>query len=411
MQTAYVFVSIDGTYVPAGYLEFIEDGGNTVSKFRYGKKYLELPNRIPIDPISLPLHASTTQQDFFTPEGFKIFNGLRDSAPDGWGRHVMDRAAKNYTLSEFDYLVATGEDRIGALAFGIDPAGPSRIKKWNEQNIIGEKFNLSELLLDAKKILSSEDLPEEQQRFFIRGSSLGGTRPKATTYIEDFPWIAKFSREDDRIPICKAEFAAMTIAKNVGLRVPEIKLETVLNQDIYLIKRFDRISDTIKLPFISALTLTGYHESESSKCSYMNIAEAIRVYGSRPKADLLELWKRMVFNILCNNTDDHLRNHGFLWDGKGYRLSPLYDVVPFIQNSYSRYLALGVGVNGREASVKNALSEIDSFGIRKKDAEIIARTMQQLVKNSWADIFKSCGAGVTDIKKYAGCFTACEEVF
>ena len=168
---------------------------------------------------------------------------------------------------------------------------------------------------------------------------------------------------------------------------------------------------TKRLPFVSGLTLLGLHESESARGSYRALAEALRRYGSHPLEDGRELWKRMVFNILCNNIDDHLRNHGFVWDtkGSGWRLSPLYDVVPFPQLAQERYLAIGVGTAGRLATLRNALSEASSFGLSPHEAFGLASAMQQQVKANWRQVFKDAGLSTGDSTRLESCFLACEE--
>jgi serine/threonine-protein kinase HipA len=135
----------------------------------------------------------------------------------------------------------------------------------------------------------------------------------------------------------------------------------------------------------------------------------MRLFGSDPLSDAKELWRRMVFNILCNNNDDHLRNHGFLWDGKGWRLSPGYDIVPSPQVSLERDLAIGVGRNGRRATIQNALSDIASFGLSREEAVAMARAMQQTVKGAWEGLFRGNGFTVAEIERLRTCFIACDE--
>jgi serine/threonine-protein kinase HipA len=164
----------------------------------------------------------------------------------------------------------------------------------------------------------------------------------------------------------------LTLARLAGITVPPVRIERVLGQDIYLIERFDRTPNNAtysRMPFISGLTITGAHESESSQQSYRRLAEQLRLFGPDPVKDSKELWQRMLFNILCNNTDDHLRNHGFLWDGKGWRLSPAYDIVPYPQVSLERDLAIGVGRNGRQATLKKRL-ELCWFSLKWREGAL-----------------------------------------
>jgi serine/threonine-protein kinase HipA len=412
MPSTYVYIYLEEGPVPAGLLETIGIGREATARFAYGRRYLQRKDRVAFDPVQLPLHDADTEREYVAPEGFVLFNGIRDAAPDGWGRHLMDRAAGARALSEFDYLVATGDARVGALAFGPDLSGPKRIVAWQEENQHGENLDLADMLEAVRELDTAEGLAPEHRRFLAGGSSLGGARPKATTEYNGKQWIAKFGRADDRFPVCRAEYVTMTLAGQVGINVPPVHLEKILGQDIYLIERFDRPShgeSYRRLPFISGLTIIGAHESESSLQSYRRIAEQLRLFGSDPVTDAKELWQRMVFNILCNNNDDHLRNHGFLWDGKGWRLSPGYDIVPAPQVSLERDLAIGVGRNGRRATLRNALSDVASFGLSPEEAIAMARAMQQTVKNAWEDLFSRHGFTPAEIERLRTCFIACDE--
>lgn len=412
MPSTYVYIYLQEGPVPAGLLETIGEGRETTARFAYGRRYLQRKDRLPLDPVQLLLHDADTEVEYRAPEGFVLFNGIRDAAPDGWGRHLMDRAAGGRPLTEFDYLIATGDNRVGALAFGPDLAGPKRIVPWQEDNLHGEILDLADMLEAVRELDTADDLSAKYRRFLVRGSSLGGARPKATTEYNGKQWIAKFGRADDRFPVCRAEYVTMTLARQVGINVPPVRLEKILGQDVYLIERFDRPSrgeSFRRLPFISGLTITGAHESESSQQSYRRLAEQLRIFGSDPVNDSKELWRRMVFNILCNNNDDHLRNHGFLWDGKGWRLSPGYDIVPAPQISLERDLAIGVGRNGRQATLRNALSDIASFGLSREDGVAAARGMQQTVRNAWEDLFRRHGFTPAEIERLRTCFIACDE--
>jgi serine/threonine-protein kinase HipA len=209
------------------------------------------------------------------------------------------------------------------------------------------------------------------------------------------------------------EYATMKLAAHIGLDVPPVRIETILGQDVYLIERFDRFTEgenERRRPFISGLTITGAHESESSQQSYRRLAEQLRLFGSDHKKDSRELWRRMAFNTLCNNFDDHLRNHGFLWDGKGWRLSSAYDILPYPQVSLDRDLAIGVGRHGRSATMKNALSDSGGFGLSRSEAISMANAIQQTVKTSWKKVFRENRLATADIERLRNCFIACDSV-
>ena len=172
----------------------------------------------------MPLTEPDDDREYITEEGFAFFNGIRDAAPDGRGRQLMDRAAGAQALSEFDYLVATGESRVGALAFGTDLSGPRRIVPWAEADgaegdIDGEDLDFAGMIEAVRELDTAEGLSPKRRRFLIRGSSLGGARPKATTEFDGRQWIAKFGRADDRSPMCRVEYVTMKLAEQVGVTV------------------------------------------------------------------------------------------------------------------------------------------------------------------------------------------------
>jgi serine/threonine-protein kinase HipA len=388
----------------------IEDGRNSYATFQYGARYLRRPDRMPVDPAALALpDPDAAPQTFRSAEDFDLFNGIRDAAPDGWGRYLMHKAAGPENLEEFDYLVASGEQRVGALAFGPDPAGgPKRMAPWGEGEAIGERFDLAALAEAAERVQSVDRLGPDLQTILEAGSSLGGARPKAAADHHGVPWIAKFSSKDDTYPVCRTELAVMGLARDCGLDVPETDFATILGRDIYLIRRFDRLIEGNRLrrvPFASALTMLEAHEIAAHRYSYRDLAEALRRFGSAPRPDLRELFRRMAFNILVGNDDDHLRNHAFLFDGRGWRLSPLYDVVPRPHVVANGRLILAVGERGHEATLANALTGAASFGLKREEAAALLEDLRVRVGARWKAALSEAGIGAIDIERFASCFT------
>ena len=375
--------------------------------FAYGRRYLERADRIPVDPVALPLHEAGTSRTFRTEEGFAVFGGIRDAAPDGWGQYLMYKAMGDRLPSEIDLILASGEHRVGAIAFGPTSAQPERITPWGGGPAPGEEFTLAELAEAAERAQHVDELDENLRALLAAGSSLGGARPKAATKIGDQPWIAKFQKRGDSFPECRVELATMRLASECGLDVPPLDFRCVLDRDIYLIERFDRIPHGNWLerrPFASGLTMLGAHESEVSSFSYADLAGAIRQFGTEVRQDLHELFRRMLLNILVTNDDDHLRNHGFLFDGEGWRLSPLYDVVPKPQLGLERRLVLGVGPEGRNATIENALAGAAVFDLGHDDAKAIAENMSRTVATRWEQLFTEAGISAADRKRFATCF-------
>ena len=380
---------------------------NQFATFAYGRRYLERADRIAVDPVALPLHEAGTSRTFRTEEGFAVFGGIRDAAPDGWGQYLMYKAMGDRLPSEIDLILASGEHRVGALAFGPTPAQPERITPWGGGPAPGEEFTLAELAEAAERAQHVDELDENLRALLAAGSSLGGARPKAATKIGEQPWIAKFQKRGDSFPECRVELATMRLASECGLDVPPLDFRCVLDRDIYLIERFDRIPHGNWLerrPFASGLTMLGAHESEVSSFSYADLAGAIRQFGTEVRQDLHELFRRMLLNILVTNDDDHLRNHGFLFDGEGWRLSPLYDVVPKPQLGLERRLVLGVGPEGRAATIENALAGAAVFDLSHDDANAIAEDMSRIVATRWEHLFTKAGISAADRKRFATCF-------
>ncbi|MCC6778620.1 MAG: type II toxin-antitoxin system HipA family toxin [Hyphomicrobiales bacterium] len=407
-RTTYVYIHLDEEPVPAGRLDMIEDGRNSYATFQYGARYLRRPNRVPVDPAALPLLNPDAAQIFRTAKDFDLFNGIRDAAPDGWGRYLMQKAAGSENLTEFDYLVASGDQRVGALAFGPDPTGgPKRIAPWKEEKAAGEHFDLAVLAEAAERAQSVDRLDSDLRRLLEAGSSLGGARPKAATTHKGVPWIAKFSAKDDTYPVCRIELADMRLAKHCGLDVPDTDFRTIAGRDIYLIQRFDRRVESNKLkriPFASALTMLEALEIAAHRYSYRDLAEAIRRFGSDPLPDLRELFRRMAFTILVGNDDDHLRNHAFLFDGRGWRLSPLYDVVSRPHVGSNGRLILAVGDRGHEATLANALTAAATFGLEDDEATTLLEDLRARVNARWKAGLVEAKISEVDIDRFAKCF-------
>jgi serine/threonine-protein kinase HipA len=408
VASTFVFVHLQAGPVPAGRLTLTAEPRASFASFVYGRRYLERSDRVPVDPVQLPLPEPGGPDVIYrTEEGFANFNGVRDAAPDGWGRYLMYKAMDDREPSEAEILMASGDYRVGALAFGPTPERPERVTPWGEGDAPGERFTLEELAEAVARVQRVDELDENLRRLLTAGSSLGGARPKAATDVAGQPWIAKFPAQNDLYPVCRIELATMRLAARCGLDVPPLDFREVLGRDIYLIERFDRrwTPDGVRrVPFASGLTILGAHESDVGRHSYADLAAALRRYGAEPRRDLRELFRRMVFNILVTNDDDHLRNHGFLLEDRGWRLSPLYDVVPKPQVGLERTLVLGVGPRGRAATLGNALAGAAAFGLAPDEADGIVRDLQGRVDAGWEAAFEEAGVSAADRRRFATCF-------
>ena len=402
-----VFVHLKDGPAPAGRLTMTEEPRNSYATFAYGRRYLERPDRVSIDPVTLPLHDPREDRLFQTEEGFSLFNGVRDAAPDSWGQYLMYKAMDNRTPTAADLVLASSDHRVGALAFGPTPARPVRITPWGDGDAPGETFSLEALAEAVERVQEVDLLDENLRRLLTAGSSLGGARPKGSTELDGQSWIAKFPARNDTFPVCRIELATMRLAAECGLDVPPLAFREAFGRDIYLIQRFDRHRDGNALertPFVSGLTLLGAHERDVGRHSYADLAAALRQFGADPRKDLIELYRRMVFNILVTNDDDHLRNHGFLHAKKGWRLSPLYDVVPKPQVGSERTLVLGVGPQGRAATLANAIAGAAAFGLGPEQAKQEADALAERVRTCWAAAYEESGVSKADRDRFATCF-------
>lgn len=401
-------------FVPAGLLTMTELGTELLgSEFGYGRRYVQRPNSIEIDPVSLGFKGHETVLDrTASPAGsLQLFGGIRDAAPDSWGRRVIEAKLKvpANSLPESQYLLETGSDRVGALDVRLaldsaEQANPVPISQL-------------QYLLDAsQRIERGEPIPTTLTPIFDAGSALGGARPKASVRDNDNTlWLAKFPGIQDSILIPEIEAATLHMARNCGMRVPATKVVGIGKQPVMLIKRFDRYwagtehdagSKEYRLAFNSALTFLGCAEQENRQKSYADIAQAIHRYVAHNwiAADCEELFRRLVFNIFVSNDDDHLRNHGFILDlaSGGWRLSPLYDVMPRPSPTHAqtRYQSIGVGEQGTLSTLDNAVSQCLRFRIQREKAYVIMNEVWTEVRQ-WMQYFEQFGTSSKAIDQAA----------
>jgi serine/threonine-protein kinase HipA len=404
----FVYIALPGEteFVIAGRFERKADrrGVNT-GRFVYGKSYLARGNAVPIDPLNLKLSNetySTTRLD-------GMFGALRDASPDSWGRRVIEKRAGKAQLDEMDYLLHSPDDRAGALGFGLSAEPPAPKRTFNRT------MDLAKLQAFADIIVSNEKLPDEpdaQQAHDLMngGTSMGGARPKAVVEGDDGLWIAKFNRKDDKWNEAKVERAMLVLARTCGIHTAESKLTTIGDRDVLLIKRFDRNKTKNgyqRARMLSALTLLRAEENPQLRenWSYVLLAEELRRISAKPKDDAPELFRRMCFNALISNTDDHPRNHAVIAADNDWRLSPVYDLTPAKWVSITRRdLALECGDMGRYAHADNIRSQSVRFLVNSDEAKAMIDTMEQTVKNSWYEIARREGVSEQECETIRGAF-------
>lgn len=429
-----VFAHIGQSWAPCGQLQMTEEGPSVLaSTFAYGLNYARRPDALEVDPVSLSIQdrAQVLGKRLLPANGLSLFGGIRDAAPDSWGRRVIEAKLKvpANSLPESQYLLHAGSDRVGALDIRQTiQDGPTPGQS--------AAHSLEYLMDAAERIEEGLPIPAHLEAIFIDGTALGGARPKASVRDErGVLWLAKFSSRKDGFDIPSIECAALRLAAEAGLTVPPVEVRAMGERKVMLIRRFDRywaepgatldvnvdLLDTQpgdgkaehRLGFVSGLTLVGCDETESRTKSYAELAQAIRkhCHTSVVRADNAELFKRMVYNILVTNDDDHLRNHGFVYEPRlgGWRLSPLYDVLPRPSLATERFLHLGVGPQGRLATLNNALEAHEMFTLsRARACEMISDIWH--VVREWRVYFQDFGVPAAEIEKIAPAFRHIDDV-
>jgi len=349
--------------------------------FVYGRSYLERWNAIPLDPRELPLESAV-----FHPRTGEMHGVIRDASPDAWGRRVLLYRLAEETAAELDFLLEAGADRIGALVMSESSESCRQTET--------ETATVDQLAMAADLIENGQHLPDALADALVHGSSVGGARPKALLYDEGDSWIAKFSSTTDQYPVVRTELAAMWLADQCGIDVPTTKLTHALGKDVLLVRRFDRINaqgGRTRRFMISGLTALQLHETESRLASYLDLAGFIRRYGKKAVQDTAQLFRRMLYNLLIGNNDDHARNHAFFWDGSHYSLTPAYDICPMLRYGLTANQAMVIGKQGRLGTVKNALSESGLFGLTEREALSVKESLIDKIETHWHEAVDSAG--------------------
>jgi serine/threonine-protein kinase HipA len=339
-----------------------------------------------------------------------LFRAFTDPAPDRWGQSLLRRAERARarqegrvprTLTGIDFLsLVDDQTRLGALRFqDAKDVGSGFLSKG--KNPVPPLIALPKLLAATQRLIDDEESDEDLALVLAPGTSLGGARPKASVLGGDGRlMVAKFPRKDDDWPVTRWEAVTLALAAAAGLRVPASRLELVLRRPVLLLERFDRLG-AARVPFMSAMTALSANDNEAH--SYLEVVDALRREGARVSEDLGQLWRRLVFNILVSNTDDHLRNHGLLRDDVGWRLAPAYDLNPTPTDVRPRVQALAITEVDATSSLETALEVAPSFGISNKDARTIAGEVGRAVR-PWRSVAAKFGLKPRDLDRMESAF-------
>lgn len=387
--------------VVAGRLE--ADGGTIV--FNYGKSYLERIGdnnpAISIFEPELPLKQGVLP----LAEGLAMPGCIRDAAPDAWGRRVIinrmlgrkGAGVDTADLDELTYLLESGSDRIGALDF---QNSPTEYVPRTAENV-----TLEELFESAQRVEKGIPLTPELDEALFHGSSIGGARPKALIQNQNKKYVAKFSSSSDLYSVVKAEFIAMRLAELAGLNVARVRMAKAANKDVLLVERFDRVPKGEKWErraMVSALTLLGLNDMLARYASYETLAEIIRHRFTDPKHTLKELFSRLVFNVLCGNSDDHARNHAAFWDGQALALTPSYDICPQGRTGNEASQAMLISGDNNLSRLKTCLEAAHNFLLSEGEARTIFDHLTTVIEQHWGTVCEEAELNEVDQRLFRG---------
>jgi serine/threonine-protein kinase HipA len=396
--------------VPVGRFAVNDDGQGERSgdgRFGYGLRYVQRPDAFDLDPVHLPLSASELPLPRHADGSYGV---LSDAGPNAWGARLTTRllreADEAMPSNAIDWLLRSWHYGSGCLGFSASPDQPPRLGI-----VPADSAALSRTLLqtlDDYTVNPDAELDDESIALLFPGSSLGGVRPKTVVMHDGAEHIAKFSRPDDRFDVPAVEYATLRLAFMAGIDVPSFELIQVGNRSVLLVQRFDRAGPR-RLHYLSAHSLLDPRgagidgNAYKTSFSYAGIAEALRPIGEQAGRDAHQLFRRMVFNILVGNVDDHLRNHALLLAPSGrYRLSPAFDIVPHPEAGISPQ-SIGVGALGRASTIGNALSQCGRFLLTNGDARQMVDHVSAVVAR-WRTVLRESGVGATDVHALARCF-------
>ena len=378
-------------------------GGETVT-FEYAEAWLANESRFSIDP------GLKLGRGIFPPaQRQAIFGAVGDSAPDTWGRRLMQRAERRgaeregrpvRTLSEANYLLGVSDaTRPGALRFRwtgeAEFQAPARAG-------VPSLIELGRLLQVTERILRDEETDEDLQMIFAPGSCLGGARPKASVVDQHGRlYIAKFPRENDDYSVETWEAVALRLAAKAGIATPTHELVQVAGKPVLLSRRFDRAEER-RIPFLSAMSMLGAADGDHG--SYPELVDALTEHGARAREDAEQLYRRMAFNVLVSNVDDHLRNHGFLWEGRsGWTLSPAYDLNPTPTDLKPRILTTNVNLDDGTCSLSLVENAAEYFGLSPAQARATLKATAEAVRG-WRGVAEGAGATAAEIRRMSSAF-------
>lgn len=410
-NACYVYIQLPGstTVVTCGRFATTGDGrAPGIGTFVYGRRYRARPDAVALDPYNLPLSNLPARTTDFG----GIFGALRDASPDAWGRRLIEANVGRPDLTEVDYLLNAGQEHVGALTFGLSVEPPPPMRQFNRV------IDLNELLMAADAVLQQTTSADPLDAALARlleapGTTMGGARPKSVVSDGGCLWLAKFPHPSDRWNQAAVEAGLLRLARRCGITTPDVKIISVGGRSVLLVDRFDRgqratdKDDYIRHRVLSAASVLNADDGgvDRTRWSYLDLADELQRYSSAPSEDKIALFRRMVFNALVSNTDDHPRNHALVARSAEFRLAPAYDLTPVPRiASHEIHLAMRCGPAGTIARRKNLVASSDVFGLRRDEALSVIDTMQATVASSWERDVRQFGATDGDVATVSTAF-------
>lgn len=388
ISKAYVFIGDKPGTAPRPVGVLVES--DTGFRFAYARSWLADSSAFPLDPINLPLSMDEYAQR-------RCWGVFLDAGPDNWGQRVLLATRSQAPANQIEWLLAARGTGVGARSFSAARTNTKPAVPAPDFSAIAERMLEAEQLIANGQVDQIASLPAQVQKALIYSASMGGARPKFTVSSDGSEWICKLSRSDDTFNQPVAELACLNMAEACGITTPRRRLEHVGARDVLMIERFDR-SPAGKRHYLSAHALLNPERAREGDpegpMSYIRIADLINKVSMNPAVDRQELFTRMVLNVALGNTDDHLKNHGFLQiTGDRYQLAPVFDVVP--QPGQTALMALTIGERGREASLSNALSMHQRFGLSSERAQSIVERVLDITSQA-VTFYTDAGASPLD---------------
>lgn len=392
-----------GTIV--GTLWFTAEAGREHSCFQYAERWIEHPKGFAIAPS---LTLDDTKKFFHQGvEDTPLPPPIADTTPDSWGRGIVVKDAKQKKqepFSEMDFLTASDDfSRIGALRFREEEGMPFLASKANGRHAIPPLLHLDQLCMDVSRMEDGDPTALALTRLREAGGSLGGARPKCSILDADGRLsIAKFTSKRDTHAVERAEVLTLRLARLCGISVPQSRIEMSGDSPVAIIERFDRTADRKRIPFISAQTMLD--ASKATGGTYTDMADAIRSYSAEVSNDLTEMFRRIAFSILVSNTDDHLKNHGFLYKNKGkWQVAPAYDINPSPHRQKTLKTAIA-DPQDPSASITLLLEHAFYFDVNKDNAAHIVSRMAKTITSNWKPLARETGMTRAEIYSYENAF-------